>query len=224
MLLTIPAVLTNEQLTRVRQLLDGARFVDGRLSAGLAARRVKRNEELASDAQVVDELNRIVMGSLVQRPEYQHGVLPNRVAVPFYARYQPGMSYGNHIDDPVMGPAGGRYRTDVSITVFLNGPENYEGGELVISTSFGEQTIKLAAGDAVLYPSGSLHRVAEVTRGERLVAVTWAQSMVPDPYKRSLLYELNQAREKLLREAPDAEETAQVDHSYINLVRMWTEL
>jgi PKHD-type hydroxylase len=154
---------------------------------------------------------------------YRSAALPLHVATPFYARYTTGMAYGAHIDDPVMGE-GDRYRSDVSITVFLNPPEAYDGGELVIATSFGEREVKLPAGHAVLYPSSSRHRVAEVTRGERLVAVTWVQSLVRDPARRELLHELNRARERLLRHSPDAPETAQVDSAYVNLVRMWSEL
>jgi PKHD-type hydroxylase len=116
------------------------------------------------------------------------------------------------------------YRSDVSVTIFLNNPAEYDGGELIINTAFGEQAVKLAAGDAVLYPSSSIHRVAEVTRGERLVAVSWIQSMVRNPEQRALLHELNQARETLLREQPDSEETRRVNQSYINLVRMWSEV
>jgi PKHD-type hydroxylase len=123
-----------------------------------------------------------------------------------------------------MGPGGGRYRSDIAITIFLSDPEAYAGGELVIRTAFGPQEVKLPAGDAIMYPASSLHRVAEVMRGERLVAVTWVQSMVRDPMRRELLYELGLAREKLLRTRPDAEETAQVDHAYVNLVRMWAEV
>jgi PKHD-type hydroxylase len=133
------------------------------------------------------------------------------------------MSYGNHVDDPIMGE-GDLYRSDISVTIFLSGPDDYDGGELVIQTPFGEQFVKLPAGDAVIYPSSSVHRVAEVTRGERVVAVSWIQSMVRDPDKRALLHELNQAREKLLHDHPQAEETSRVNHAYINLVRMWSEI
>ncbi|MFN2339412.1 MAG: Fe2+-dependent dioxygenase [Gammaproteobacteria bacterium] len=223
MLLHIPGVLNAEQLTTIRQLLEHGRFVDGRLSAGMEASQVKHNEELAGDAPMVQQLNQIVMGNLVQHPLYQGAALPHRVAAPFYARYTPGMGYGDHIDDPVMGQ-GDRYRTDLSISVFLNGPGEYEGGELVIRTGFGDQAVKLPAGDAVMYPSGSLHQVAEVSRGERLVAVTWVQSLVRDPGQREILFELYQAREQLLRDRPGAEETKRVSRTYINLVRMWAEL
>ncbi len=221
MLLRIPRLLDAAQLKEVQAILQKAPFVDGRLSAGLEARRVKRNEELSPTAQALEALNGIVMGSLVRHPTYLHGALPLKVASPIYARYRPGMAYGEHVDDPIMGP-GPRYRSDISITVFLN--EGYAGGELVIRTPFGEQQVKLPAGDAVMYPSSSLHRVEEVTAGERLVAVTWVQSMVRDPGKRELLYELHLAREGLLQKAPEYEETARVSAVYVNLIRRWAEL
>jgi PKHD-type hydroxylase len=224
MLLRIPSVLTTAQLDTVRLLLADARFVDGKLSAGMAARRVKHNEELDKNAKQLEILNNLVMSSLVQHPVYRAGALPLRVAAPYYARYTPGMSYGDHLDDPIMGADGALYRSDVAITIFLNEPDRYDGGELIIRTAFGENKVKLAAGDAVMYPSSSLHRVNEVTRGERLVAVTWLQSLVRDPAQRELLYTLNQAREKLLKTAPEAEETAQVNTAYMNLVRLWGDI
>ncbi len=224
MLLAIPEVLNAEQLSKVRQLLDGARFIDGRLSAGSNARKVKKNHELPADSQLQGQLNQIVMNALFNHTDYQTAVLPHRQATPFYARYQPGEAYGFHVDDPVMGPMQGRYRTDVSTTVFLNEPEDYSGGEIVIQTQSGEQQIKLAAGSAITYPSGSLHRVAEVTGGERLVAVTWAQSMIRDAEKRELLYNLYKSRDSLQRKYPDDEEVVKIDHTYINLVRMWSEI
>ena len=224
MMLQIPDVLNQSQLETVRSLMAKALFVDGKLSAGMAAKKVKDNEELASDAPEINQLNNIVMGSLVQHPMYQSGALPTRVAVPFYARYTAGKQYGDHVDDPVMGPPGQRYRSDVSITVFLNEPEEYEGGELTIRTAFGDRQVKLKAGDAVMYPSASLHHVAEVTKGERLVAVTWLQSMIRDPAKRELLYEMNTVREKLLRDHSSMEETKKLDICYANLIRMWAEL
>ena len=223
MLLQIPNVVSMDKLTVIRAILAKSDFVDGRLSAGMAAERVKNNEELASDAKELQQLNNLVMGSLVQHPLYQSATLPVKIASPFYARYRPGMTYGDHVDDPVMGPPQGRYRSDVSTTVFLNEPDNYEGGELVIRTPFGDQQIKLPAGHAVVYPSSSLHHVAAVTQGERLVAVTWAQSMVRDASKRELLYELNQARESLLKQRPEEDETKRVDVAYVNLIRMWAE-
>jgi PKHD-type hydroxylase len=223
MLTIIEAVLNSSQLDIAHRIIRGGKFIDGRSSAGKAAERVKHNEELTLDEQQFRDLNNLVMGSLVKNPVYRSAVMPLKVAAPYYARYTPGMAYGLHVDDPLMGQ-GGIYRSDVSATIFLNPPETYDGGELVIQTPFGDQQVKLAAGDAVIYPSSSIHRVAEVTRGERLVAITWIQSMVRDPDKRALLHELNQAREVLLQEKPDAAETARVNHSYINLVRMWSEV
>ena len=210
-------------MLQISALLDEARFVDGKLSAGMAAKTVKYNEEVAGNDERVARLNNIVMGALVSHPLYKQAAIPYRVAAPFYARYRPGMTYGDHVDDPIMGK-GEYYRSDVSTTVFLNGPEEYEGGELVVRTAFGEQKIRLAAGDALVYPSASLHHVAEVTAGERIVAVTWAQSMIRDAARRELLYGLNQARESLLRKDPEAEESKQVDIAYANLFRMWAEL
>jgi PKHD-type hydroxylase len=224
MLLTIPGLLNEAQLAKIHATLEGAQPADGRLSAGFAAARVKHNLELQPGPEHRERLNRILMASLGHHEIFRFACLPHRVADPIFARYTPGMAYGNHVDDPIMGTAGPRFRTDISMTVFLNPPEGYDGGELVIRTSFGEREVKLPAGDAVVYPSSSLHRVAEVTRGERLVALTWIQSYVRDPAQRELLYELSLARERLLRDAPGTETTGFVDRSYANLLRMWGDL
>lgn len=222
MLIEIPELLNPAQIDKIREILEGAEFVDGRLTAGMAARRVKANEELAQDPQIQQRLNRIVMASVGQNARFRSAVLPHRLADFIFARYQPGMRYGDHVDDPIMG--GGKFRTDVSMTIFLNEPDSYEGGELVIRTPFGDQKVKLAAGSAVVYPSRSVHHVADVTRGERLVALTWIQSFVREPDRRELLFELDQAREHLLRTEPDSEHAKRVDRSYANLLRMWAEL
>jgi PKHD-type hydroxylase len=224
MLLALPAVLKPDQVALALSWLDGAPFVDGKLSAGAAARPVKANEEIDRAAADLERLDRLVMESLTRHPLYRSAALALRAASPIYARYRPGMAYGEHLDDPIMGSEGLPYRSDVAVTVFLSAPESYEGGELVVRTAFGEQAVKLPAGDAVLYPAGSLHRVNPVSRGERLVALTWVQSAVRDPARRELLHGLNAAREALLRDAPGAETTAQVNAAYLNLVRMWSEL
>jgi PKHD-type hydroxylase len=224
MLVTIANVLNKDEIRLVHQLTDNANFQDGTLSAGSEAKRVKNNEEMQiSDAQM-QQLNNLVMGNLVRHPVYINASFAARIAAPYYARYTKGMFYGNHIDDPVMGPPNQRYRSDISITIFLNEPDSYEGGELVIDTTFGEQKVKLAAGDAVMYPSSSTHRVAEVTDGERLVAVTWLQSTVRDPAKREILYNMGQARETLIEKSPGSKELEQISNSYVNLLRMWTDL
>jgi PKHD-type hydroxylase len=224
MLLRIPAVLKPDELQLARALLAGAQFADGKLSAGAAARRVKANEELARGAAEIERLDRVVMGALTRHPAYRGGALPLHAASPMYARYRPGMTYGEHLDDPIMGTGGVLYRSDVAVTVFLSAPEEYDGGELVIRLASGEQLVKGAAGDAVLYPASTIHRVNPVTRGERLVAVTWVQSLVRDPARRELLYGLNLARERLLSSVPEAEETAQVNAAYLNLIRMWSDI
>ncbi|MCB1723508.1 MAG: Fe2+-dependent dioxygenase [Gammaproteobacteria bacterium] len=223
MLLQIPDLLNSAQLNKLHELLAGARFVDGRLTAGMAASKVKDNQELAPEPELLQRLYRIVMASVGHNARFRSAALPVKVADFIFARYQPGMRYGDHVDDPIMGQ-GPRFRTDVSMTIFLNDPDSYDGGELVIRTPFGEQQVKLPAGHAVVYPSASVHRVAEVTRGERLVALTWIQSFVRDAARRELLFELDQAREHLLRSEPDSDVTKNIDRSYVNLLRMWAEV
>ncbi len=222
MLLAIKNILNENQLKVIKKLLESGEFVDGKLSAGKEAEQVKYNQELSQQSPLHNQLNQMVMPALLQSSEYQNFAFPLKVSTPFYARYTKGMTYGFHVDDPVMGPMNARYRTDISTTIFLN--DDYEGGELAIKTAYGEQRIKLNAGDAIVYPSTSWHQVDEVTEGERSVAVVWAQSMVKDPQKRELIYELGQAREKLINERADAEETAHVSNVYSNLVRRWSEL
>ena len=224
MLITIPDLLDKDTLAEVRRLLVDAEFVDGRFSAGRDAQRVKHNEELKTGAAQAEQLNRMVLGALYEHPTFQAAAMPLKMSSAFFARYQPGQNYGQHVDDAVMGPQGGQYRTDVSSTIFLSAPDEYEGGELKIETEVGEQTIKLPAGHAVFYPSGSLHRVNAVTSGERLVAVSWTQSMVRDPQHRALLYDLYIVKETMLNINPDAEASARANRAYINLFRQWAEL
>ena len=224
MLVTIPDVLSKDEIRIINDLMKAAEFHDGTVSAGSESRRVKNNEEMNLSEKDSQRLNNVVMGKLVQNPTYIAAAFASRIAAPYYAKYTSGMYYGNHVDDPVMGPAHQRYRADISITIFLNEPEEYDGGELVVQTPFGEQLVKLPAGSAVMYPSGSTHRVAEVTRGERLVAVTWLQSSVRDPARREVLYKLAQVRDSLIASAPDSEELEKLSYSYINLLRMWTDL
>lgn len=223
MLLRLSQVIDPQQLQVIVQALRDATFVDGKLTAGAHARRVKSNQELEPSSETAGYLQKIVMGNLYNHPQFRSAALPHRVAAPLFAKYGPQMTYGEHIDDPVMGE-GQRFRCDVAVTVFLNQPDEYEGGELVVRTAFGEQAVKLGGGDGVLYPASSLHRVNPVTKGERLVAVTWVQSLIRDPARREILYELGQARDALMAAAPDGAQTAQVGHAYTNLVRMWAEV
>ncbi|OOZ37483.1 Fe2+-dependent dioxygenase [Solemya velesiana gill symbiont] len=223
MMLEIPGLLNEAQLKKIDEILFDAEFVDGKLTAGMAAQRVKNNEELKKEPQKQDLLVRILMASLSHNEDFKAAALPAKMADPIFARYQPGMTYGDHVDDPIMG-SGQKFRTDVSMTVFLRDPEAYEGGELVVRTSFGTKKVKMPAGGAVVYPSSSLHYVAPVTSGERLVALFWMQSHVRDPAKRELLFELNKARNTLLKERPEEEASELVDKSFANLMRMWADV
>jgi PKHD-type hydroxylase len=224
MLIEIPNILDNDKLANIRAMLEKVEFIDGKHSAGEAARRVKNNEEMKQGTQQAEYLDHLLMSSLAESADFRSGALPYRVAQPVFARYTTGKQYGDHVDDPIMGGGAEKFRTDVSITVFLNEPDEYDGGELIINTTYGEKQVKLAAGSAVLYPSASVHRVAEVTRGERLAAIVWLQSMVRDPAQRELLYQLDQARNVLLKSKPETLETKQVDRSYVNLLRMWSDI
>ena len=220
MIITLKNVLNTATLQQVQALLKDAQFVDGKLSAGDAASPVKNNQELSLQSPLHHQLNQLVMARLINHPVYQSAALPSKVATAYYSRYTCGMAYGAHVDDAVMGPLNGRYRSDISSTVFLNAPDDYDGGELRIFQSHGVEQFKLAAGDAVIYPSGYLHEVSEVTAGERLVAVSWAQSLVKSADQRQVLYDLSRLR----NEASSPSETLKIDQIYSNLLRMWAAL
>jgi len=230
MLLIIENVLDQNQLKVISRLLEDAEFDDGKLSAGKEAAKVKHNLELSQETRTGEvlhqQLNQMIMPTLMKNSDYQNSVYPLKVATPFYVRYETGMEYGFHVDDPIMGNAEAsmqeRYRTDVSTTIFLN--DDYQGGELVINTSSGEKHITAKAGDVVIYSSNSLHKVNKVTSGVRMVAVTWAQSMIKDTAKREILYELSQARESLLKNEKESSATSQVSNVYANLLRRWSDL
>lgn len=223
MLAVIENILSPSDLDRITELLSQGDFKDGKLTAGTVAKLVKQNEEISAHESVFRKLNELVMGPLVRHSEYRAICWPKRIAAPIYARYQPGMQYGPHVDDPVMGQDPS-YRSDISMTMFLSPKDSYEGGELSIIQPFGEQKIKLEAGSVVFYPSSSLHAVTPVTCGTRYVAVSWIESSIRDPSKRHLLYELNQAREILITQQPGSEACNKVSNSFNNLVRRWIEL
>jgi len=153
-LIEIPNVLDASKLSSIRDMLEKVEFIDGKHSAGQAASRVKNNQEMKQGTQQAEFLDHLLMGSLAENADFRSGALPYRVAQPVFARYTQGMLYGDHVDDPIMGSGPEKFRTDVSITVFLNDPDDYDGGELIISTTYGEKAVKLPAGSAVLYPSG----------------------------------------------------------------------
>ena len=222
MVVTIPDLLSAEQLEAVCSVLRQGQFIDGRLSAGKDAGPHKNNLELNADAERFEALNNVVMTALVQHPLYLQAALPAKISAPIYARYLTGMEYGGHIDDPIMGAPGSRYRSDISITVFLNSPDEYEGGELCIDSSQGGNEYKLPAGCALLYPSTRYHAVRPVSAGERLVAVTWVQSFIRHAEQREILLQLDQARTALASD--NASPTYQkINLCYANLFRMWAD-
>lgn len=224
MLIKINQVLTADELAHLRALIDGADWISGRHSAGVDAAAQKSNCEMNQDSDAWRQVNQLVVQRLYRHPEFQSAVLPHRVSAAFVSRYAPGMSYGAHVDDPVMGQAQARYRSDVAVTVFLSDDTGYEGGELVVHTRFGRVEVKLPAGCAVAYPASSLHEVTPVRSGERIACVLWAQSLVRDPQQREILADLDDARRALKLSTPRAQVTARVDQAYMNLVRMWADV
>jgi PKHD-type hydroxylase len=223
MITCISDVLTAEEIKKLRAEAALLPFVPGAETAGGRARRVKNNEQISQKAEERKALHEIVVTALGRSKEFHRAALPKRIRPPLISRYRPGMAYGKHVDNALMGPKGGRDRSDVSVTVFISDLDEYDGGELIIHGAFGMQEVKLPSGSVVAYPSSSLHEVTEVTRGERLVAVTWVQSYVRDDRQREILAHLAQVKDKMSAVAPDAEETDLVHHSYTNLLRMWAE-
>lgn len=217
--LCLSSVLEAESLKRVLALLAGATFNDGATTAGWNARPVKHNEQATHDAAA-----QLVSQSLLRHPLFRTAALPARLRTPMFSRYRPGMSYGPHIDNPMMGSLNS-LRADIAVTVFLSDPGDYDGGELVLDTHSGTQAYKLEAGQALVYPATTLHRVAEITRGERLAAILWVQSLVRDAARREVLFDLDTVRRHLWESAgdtttPDFELLAK---SYANLLRAWAE-
>jgi len=223
MMLHIPDVLTRQQVTAIRTAIDAADWVDGRATAGSQGARVKRNRQLPEDSPVALEQGRTIEQALAANALYFSAALPARTMSPLFNRYAGATnSFGNHVDNAVrFTPDGERVRTDVSATLFLAEPEHYDGGELVIEDTFGAQRVKLAAGDMVVYPSSSVHRVEPVTRGARLACFFWLESMVRGDEQRRLLYELDMALLKLRNEQGDNEHTVALTATYHNLLRMW---
>ncbi len=223
MLMCIPDILDWPTLKKIRAEIEESEFEDGRRTAGRYAKRVKHNLQLERDSEQAKRIKATIVRALRRNPTFQRIAIPRSIRPPLISCYREGMNYGPHVDDALMGRAAQKARTDLSVTVALNSPEDYDGGELVIHSPFGEQEVKLPAGAAVVYPSSAVHRVAPVSRGERLAAVTWVQSYVRDPEMREMLYDLYQVREMLAKVDPEGEETALAGKTYTNLLRMWSE-
>jgi PKHD-type hydroxylase len=226
MLLKIPQILDTAGVARARQLLAAAPWADGRTTAGRQAAQVKNNEQLQPGSEPHRELQALVLQALEKHPQFFSATLPKRVLPPLFNRYAGAANaYGSHVDQAVRYLPGGvqRVRTDISCTLFLSDPASYDGGELVIEHSFGEQRVKLAAGDLVVYPGTSVHRVEPVTRGERLASFFWIESMVRADEQRRLLYEMDMGLMKLRGELGETPELVQLTGTYHNLLRMWAD-
>ncbi len=225
MLLHIPEVLTRDELARIRQALETAEWTDGRETVGVQGAKVKRNQQLPDASPLKAELGRLVSAALERNPLFFAAALPLKTLPPRFNRYAGGGEYGFHVDGAVMRLGDGQQlRSDVSCTLFLAEPDEYDGGELIVSDTYGEHEVRLPAGDLIVYPSSSLHKVAPVTRGARLAAFFWVQSMVRDDARRRMLFEMDTAIETLRRGDADPGAVLQLTGVYHNLLRQWTEV
>lgn len=226
MLLHLPDVLPLELATEIRQQLDRAAWTDGRATAGHQAGRVKDNLQLPENHPVARESGDRIVAALERNPLFMSAALPLRVFPPLFNRYLGGHRFGSHVDNAIrqIGGTPHRIRTDLSATVFLSEPGEYDGGELVIEDTYGVHSVKLACGHMVLYPATSLHHVEPVTRGARVAAFFWIQSMVRDDGERTLLFDLDTAIQRISRDNPDHLSALQLTGVYHNLLRRWAEL
>lgn len=225
MLLAVPGVLTPEQLADCRRALDAAEWIDGRDTAGHQGARVKRNEQLALRDPVAEKLGQMILKALSVSPTFMSAALPYRILPPMFNRYAGGQTFGTHVDGAirVMGN-GASLRTDISCTLFISDPRDYDGGELVIEDTYGAKQVKLPAGDMILYPSTSLHKVTPVTRGVRVCSFFWLQSMIRDDARRTLLFDMDTAIRRLSVDNADHPGVVQLTGVYHNLLRQWAEV
>jgi PKHD-type hydroxylase len=226
MLLHIPKLITRDELQQCREALAPADWTDGRETVGLQGAQVKRNRQLSADSPLAERLGAIVLTALARNPLFVSAALPLRTSPPLFNRYGGGEHYGLHIDGAIRVVPGSAVpmRTDVSSTLFLSDPEDYDGGELVIVDTYGTHEVKLPAGDLIVYPATSLHRVEPVTRGTRVASFFWTQSMVADAAQRAMLFELDQNIQKLRMRLGDGEEVVALTGHYHNLVRQWSRV
>jgi PKHD-type hydroxylase len=225
MLLQIPAVLDADQIIKCRNVMQRAAWVDGRVTAGHQSRQVKQNLQLPEGSAEHHELGAMVMKALQRSPLFISAVLPHTVFPPLFNRYDEGMNFGAHVDNAVRQSIDGmRIRADVSATLFLSEPDEYEGGELTVDDTYGSHSVKLPAGDLVVYPSDSLHSVTQVTRGSRIASFFWVQSMIRDRARRALLFDLDAAIIQLTRDVPGNPALVGLTATYHNLLRQWAEI
>ncbi|MDB6060482.1 MAG: oxidoreductase, 2OG-Fe(II) oxygenase family [Verrucomicrobiaceae bacterium] len=226
MLLHIPEVLGAAEIDELRQTLIAAEWSDGAATSGAQAIKRKQNKQLAANSAVGKQLGELVSTALQRHPLLISAALPKQILPPLFNRYEGGGHYDNHVDNAIQRDPNRQtdVRTDVSITLFINAPEDYDGGELVVEDMYGTHEVKLPAGDAIIYPSTSLHRVEPVTKGTRMAAVTWAQSMVRDDWQRSMLFNLDMTIVQLRQKLGDSAEIVALTSHYHNLLRQWAEL
>ena len=226
MLLAIPDVLTKEEVSQARRILDAADWVDGRVTAGHQSALAKDNVQIPEDHPAAKEVGQMILKGLARNPLFRTAALPLFVFPPIFNRYAGGQSFGTHVDNAVRAVAatGQRIRTDVSATLFLSEPEDYDGGELTVEDTFGVKSVKLPAGHMILYPATSLHHVKPVTRGARVASFFWIQSMVKEDAKRTLLFDLDSGIQKITAENPAHPASVQLTGVYHNLLRRWVEM
>jgi len=225
MLVAVPDVLNAAQVAEARKILAAASWVDGRVTAGHQGAHVKNNEQLPEGSPAGRQVGELIVGGLRTNQLFMSAALPLHVLPPMFNRYGPGQTFGTHIDGSVRTlPSGQRIRTDISCTLFLNEPADYDGGELTVEDTYGAKTVKLPAGHMILYPSSSLHRVTPVTRGVRLCSFFWLQSMIRDNANRALLFEMDVAIQRLNAENPTHPSAIQLTGVYHNLLRQWVEM
>lgn len=226
MLLQIPDVLSAEQAAECRKKIERAQWVDGRVTAGHQSARAKNNLQLPENHPLAQEMGEMILAALERNPLFMSAALPLRVFPPLFNRYEGGQSFGNHVDNAVRQVTGTphRVRTDLSATLFLTAPEDYDGGELVIEDTYGVHSVKLPAGHMILYPATSLHNVRPVTRGARISSFFWIQSMVRDDGERTILFDMDMAIQRIAEQAPDHPSVIQLTGVYHNLLRRWADI
>ena len=225
-LLSVPDLLTAGQVAEARRLLASADWIDGRVTAGHQSARAKDNMQLPEDHPTARQLGEMILKALGQNALFISAALPSKVFPPLFNRYQGGQSFGTHVDNAIRQVTGTPHyiRTDLSATLFLAQPDEYEGGELIIEDTYGVHKVKLPAGHLILYPSTSLHHVRPVTRGARLASFCWIQSMVRDDGQRMVLFDLDTAIQRLNTDLPDHPSAVQLTGVYHNLLRRWAEV
>lgn len=223
MLLHIPEVLTKAQVAAMHAALNVGTWHDGAATAGSLAAEAKHNLQFSTDSPNYLALSQAVIAALQQHPLFISAALPQHILPPMFNRYADGNSYGNHVDNAIQtdGRSGNRVRTDISVTVFLSEPEDYVGGELIVEDTYGSHEVKLPAGDAIIYPSSSLHRVEPVLSGERVASFLWVQSLVRDAWQRSMLFNLDINLIKLRSQVGNTDEIVALTGHYHNLLRLW---